>query len=131
MYLSLEIKVIRMSISSSPTAKTTVKLLPASTKKLGKYNDLLAQFSGDETAMMDWAKKRSGKRNSALQPAQGKKSQSPFPLLPVFPWTKSVSSTSAICSFSSSVLNCGSITSAEISVTITGLLTTSMPSLRI
>ena len=25
-------------------------------KKLGKYNDLLAQFSGDETAMMDWAK---------------------------------------------------------------------------
>lgn len=26
-------------------------------KKLGKYNDLLAQFSGDETAMMDWAKK--------------------------------------------------------------------------
>ena len=26
-------------------------------KKLGKYNDLLAQFSGDEAAMMDWAKK--------------------------------------------------------------------------
>lgn len=57
MYLSLEIKVIRMFISSSPTARKTVKLLPASTKKLGKYNDLLAQFSGDETAMMDWAKK--------------------------------------------------------------------------
>ena len=26
-------------------------------KKLGKYNDLLAQFSGDVAAMMDWAKK--------------------------------------------------------------------------
>ena len=30
-------------------------------KKLGKYNDLLAQFSGDETAMMDWAKKEAEK----------------------------------------------------------------------
>ena len=30
-------------------------------KKLGKYNDLLAQFSGDETAMMDWAKKEAKK----------------------------------------------------------------------
>ena len=26
-------------------------------KKLGKYNDLLAQFSGNEADMMDWAKK--------------------------------------------------------------------------
>ena len=30
-------------------------------KKLGKYNDLLDQFSGDETAMMDWAKKEAEK----------------------------------------------------------------------
>lgn len=30
-------------------------------KKLGKYNDLLAQFSGDEAAMMDWAKKEAEK----------------------------------------------------------------------
>ena len=30
-------------------------------KKLGKYNDLLAQFSGDETAMMAWAKKEAEK----------------------------------------------------------------------
>lgn len=30
-------------------------------KKLGKYNDLLAQFSGNEAAMMDWAKKEAEK----------------------------------------------------------------------
>lgn len=30
-------------------------------KKLGKYNDLLAQFYGDETAMMDWTKKEAEK----------------------------------------------------------------------
>ena len=30
-------------------------------KKLGKYNDLLAQFSGDVAAMMDWAKKEAEK----------------------------------------------------------------------
>ena len=30
-------------------------------KKLGKYNDLLARFSGNEAAMMDWAKKEAKK----------------------------------------------------------------------
>ena len=30
-------------------------------KKLGKYNDLLAQFSGSEAAMMEWAKKEAEK----------------------------------------------------------------------
>ena len=30
-------------------------------KKLGKYNDLLAQFYGSEAAMMDWAKKEAEK----------------------------------------------------------------------
>ena len=30
-------------------------------KKLGKYNDLLAQFSGNEAAMMNWAKKEAEK----------------------------------------------------------------------
>ena len=87
-------------------------------KKLGKYNDLLARFSGNEAAMMDWAKKEA-------------KKTLPFPRLPVSHWTKSGSSTSAICSCSSSAPNCGSTTSAEISVTITGLLTISMLSLRI
>ena len=38
-------------------------------KKLGKYNDLLARFSGNEAAMMDWAKKEAKK---TLQPTQGK-----------------------------------------------------------
>ena len=32
-------------------------------KKLGKYNDLLTQFSGDETKMMDWAKQEAEKEN--------------------------------------------------------------------
>ena len=30
-------------------------------KKLGKYNDLLAQFSGDATKMMEWAKEEATK----------------------------------------------------------------------
>ena len=30
-------------------------------KKLGKYNDLLDQFSGDEKKMMDWAKQEAEK----------------------------------------------------------------------
>ena len=51
-------------------------------KKLGKYNNLLAQFSGDKASMMDWAKKRSRKRNSALQPAQGKSYGLFFPSCP-------------------------------------------------
>lgn len=99
-------------------------------KKLGKYNNLLAQFSGDKASMMDWAKKKQKKKLCSTTSA-GKKLRSLFPLLPVFHWTKSGSSTSAICSYNSSAPNCGSTTSAEISVTITGLLTISMPSLRI
>ena len=38
-------------------------------KKLGKYNDLLAQFSGDETAMMDWAKKEAEKTMKKVKKA--------------------------------------------------------------
>ena len=98
-------------------------------KKLGKYNDLLAQFSGDETAMMDWAKKEAEKE-TLLYNQRREKLRFPFPRLPVSHWTKSGSSTSAICSYSSSAPICGSTTSAEISVTITGLLTISMPFLR-
>lgn len=30
-------------------------------KKLGKYNDLLTQFSGDETKLMNWAKEEAEK----------------------------------------------------------------------
>lgn len=30
-------------------------------KKLGKYNDLLEQFSGDEQKMMDWARQEAEK----------------------------------------------------------------------
>ena len=99
-------------------------------KKLGKYNDLLAQFSGDETAMMDWAKKEAEKETLLYNQRKERITVS-FSLLPVFHWTKNVSSTSAICSCNSYAPNCASTTSAEISVTTTGLLTISMPSLRI
>lgn len=99
-------------------------------KKLGKYNNLLAQFSGDKASMMDWAKKEAEKE-TLLYNQRREKVTVFFPLLPVFHWTKSGSSTSAICSYNSSAPSCGSTTSAEISVTITGLLTISMPSLRI
>ena len=61
----------------------------------------------------------------------GKTSSRIYKNLPVFHWTKNVSSTSAICSCNSYAPNCASTTSAEISVTTTGLLTISMPSLRI
>mgnify|MGYP006880092790 CR=1 FL=1 len=97
-------------------------------KKLGKYNDLLAQFSGDETAMMDWAKKEAEKETLLYNQRREKVTVSFSPLAH---WTKSGSSTSAICSCSSSAPICGSTTSAEISVTITGLLTIPMLSLRI
>lgn len=73
-------------------------------KKLGKYNDLLARFSGNEAAMMDWAKKKRKKKLCSTT-SEGKKLLFPFPLLPVSHWTKSVSSTSAICSCSSSAPN--------------------------
>ena len=99
-------------------------------KKLGKYNDLLAQFSGDETAMMDWAKKEAEKETLLYNQRKERITVSFSPLARI-PLMKNVSSTSAICSCSSSALNCASTTSAEISVTITGLLTISMPSLRI
>ena len=99
-------------------------------KKLGKYNDLLAQFSGDETAMMAWAKKKLKKKPCSTT-SVGKKLLSPFPLLPVFHWAKGVFLTLVTCSCSSSAPNCGWTTSAEISVIITSLLTTSMPFLRI
>ena len=73
-------------------------------KKLGKYNDLLAQFSGDETAMMDWAKKEAEKETLLYNQRREKVTVS-FPRLPVSHWTKSVSSMSAICSCSSSAPN--------------------------
>lgn len=73
-------------------------------KKLGKYNDLLARFSGNEAAMMDWAKKEAEKE-TLLYNQRREKLLFPFPLLPVSHWTKSVSSTSAICSCSSSAPN--------------------------
>ena len=41
-------------------------------KKLGKYNTLLEQFSGNEKELMDWAKKRSRKGNYCLQSAKRK-----------------------------------------------------------
>ena len=33
-------------------------------KKLGKYNELLKQFSGDEKRMMDWAKSEAAKETA-------------------------------------------------------------------
>ena len=130
MYLLLEIRTIRMSISNSPTAKITVKLLPASTKNLG--STIIFWHSSPETKLPWWTgQKKKQKKKLCSTTSAGKKLRSLFPLLPVFHWTKSGSSTSAICSYNSSAPNCGSTTSAEISVTITGLLTISMPSLRI
>lgn len=42
-------------------------------KKLGKYNVLLEQFSGDEKKMMDWAKQKQKKKPSFIT---GKKKKS-------------------------------------------------------
>lgn len=99
-------------------------------KKLGKYNDLLAQFSGDETAMMDWAKKEAEKETLLYNQRKERITVSFSPLARI-PLDEERLSTSAICSCNSYAPNCASTTSAEISVTTTGLLTISMPSLRI
>lgn len=49
-------------------------------KKLGKYNDLLAQFSGSEAAMMDWAKKEAEKETLLYNQRKEKVSVSFSPL---------------------------------------------------
>ena len=41
--------------------KENVKTSSRIYKKLGKYNDLLAQFSGNEAEMMGWSKKEAEK----------------------------------------------------------------------
>lgn len=51
-------------------------------KKLGKYNDLLAQFSGDETAMMDWAKKEAEKETRLYNQRREKSYGFLFPACP-------------------------------------------------
>ena len=52
-------------------------------KKLGKYNDLLTQFSGDEAKMMDWAREEAEKKPYFIT-REKKKLLSPFPLSHVF-----------------------------------------------
>lgn len=39
-------------------------------KKLGKYNELLQKFSGNEEKMMEWARAEAAKENHSLQPAK-------------------------------------------------------------
>ena len=51
-------------------------------KKLGKYNDLLAQFSGDKVAMMDWAKKEAEKETLLYNQRKEKVTVSFFPSCP-------------------------------------------------
>ena len=89
-------------------------------------------LSSPVTRLPWWTgRKKKRKKKLCSTTSVRKESRSLFPLLPVFHWTKNVSSTSAICSCNSYAPNCASTTSAEISVTTTGLLTISMPSLRI
>ena len=49
-------------------------------KKLGKYNDLLAQFSGDTTKMMEWAKEEATKETQIYNQKKEKVSISLSPL---------------------------------------------------
>ena len=49
-------------------------------KKLGKYNTLLEQFSGNEKELMDWAKKEAEKETLAYNHQKEKVSLSLFPL---------------------------------------------------
>lgn len=49
-------------------------------KKLGKYNDLLKQFSGDETKMMEWAKQEAEKETILYNQKKEKVSVSFSPL---------------------------------------------------
>ena len=58
-------------------------------KKLGKYNTLLEQFSGNEKELMDWAKKKP-KRKLLLTISKKKKSPFLCLLLLAFHLTKNV-----------------------------------------
>ena len=49
-------------------------------KKLGKYNELLAQFSGDATKMMEWAKEEATKETQIYNQKKEKVSISLSPL---------------------------------------------------
>ena len=49
-------------------------------KKLGKYNDLLAQFSGDEQKMMDWARQEAEKETALYNQKKERVSVSFSPL---------------------------------------------------
>ena len=49
-------------------------------KKLGKYNDLLNQFSGDEQKMIDWAKKEAEKETNLYNQQKEKVTVSFSPL---------------------------------------------------
>jgi len=49
-------------------------------KKLGKYNTLLEQFSGNEKELMDWAKKEAEKETLAYNQQKEKVSPSLSPL---------------------------------------------------
>ncbi|MEI3212302.1 MAG: hypothetical protein V8S42_08295 [Lachnospiraceae bacterium] len=99
-------------------------------KKLGKYNDLLAQFSGDETAMMDWAKKEAEKETLLYNQRKERITVSFSPLARI-PLDEERLFNVGYLFLQQLCTNCASTTSAEISVTTTGLLTISMPSLRI
>lgn len=68
-------------------------------KKLGKYNDLLEQFSGDEQKMMDWARQEAEKE-TILYNQQKKKFRFPFLLSHAFLWRKPDSLTLDICFYS-------------------------------
>lgn len=68
-------------------------------KKLGKYNDLLEQFSGDEQKMMVGQDKKPKKKPYSIT-SKKKKFRFPFLLSHAFLWRKPDSLTLDICFYS-------------------------------
>ena len=69
-----------MFISNNLIEKITEKHPLVFIKKLGKYNTLLEQFSGNEKELMDWAKKEAEKETLAYNQQKEKVSLSLSPL---------------------------------------------------
>ena len=94
-------------------------------KKLGKYNELLEKFSGNEENMMAWARAEAAKETS-LYNQQKEQISVTFSQVTPIPWKKNACLTSDIFFCSSCALNCVLTTSAETSATVISSHTTFM-----
>lgn len=96
-------------------------------KKLGKYNELLQKFSGNEEKMMEWARAEAAKETT-LYNQQKEQISVTFSQVAVSLWRRNAYLMSDIFFCSSCALNCVLTTSAETFATVIGSRMTFMQS---